>query len=62
MQSNHPKRVENYTGAALVMLGVNLVWIFAVVWAVFGLAAALCLAWLLNLAITRLGQRRPARG
>ena len=64
MQDNHPKRVEDYTTASLVLLGVNLIWIFTVVWSLWGLGAALGLALLLNHLITRLDsrKRRKARG
>ena len=50
----------NYTNAALVMALVNLLWIFAVLWAVFGMPVVLLLGWGLNRAISRLGRRSRA--
>ena len=47
----------NYTNAALVMGLVNLLWIFMVIWAVFGLPVVLAVSYALNLLIRRLGQR-----
>ncbi len=50
----------NYTNAALVMALVNLLWIFAVIWAVFGMPMVLAIGYVLNLAISRLGRRAGA--
>ncbi len=50
----------NYTNAALVMALVNLLWIFAVIWAVFGMPVVLAIGYVLNLAISRLGRRAGA--
>ena len=47
----------NYTNAALVMGLVNLLWIFMVLWAVFGLPVVLAISYGLNLLISRLGER-----
>ncbi|MEQ8895717.1 MAG: hypothetical protein RID23_01400 [Roseovarius sp.] len=47
----------NYTNAALVMGLVNLLWIFMVLWAVFGLPVVLAISYGLNLLISRIGQR-----
>lgn len=38
----------DYTPACIVMFGVNLAWVFMVVWAVWGLLAVAALGWLLN--------------
>lgn len=61
MREHHPKPVENYTNPALVMACVNLTWILAVIWAVFGFGYALALAFVLNHLISRLAAYRAAR-
>ncbi|GAB4282260.1 MAG: hypothetical protein Kow0058_00630 [Roseovarius sp.] len=48
----------NYTNAALVMALVNLLWIFALIWAVFGMLAVLAVGLALERLITGLGRRR----
>lgn len=48
----------NYTNAALVMGVVNLIWIFMVLWAVFGFHIVLAAGWGINWLITRLLVRR----
>lgn len=50
----------NYTNAALVMGLVNLLWIFMVLWAVFGLPVVLATGYLLNHLIGRIGRRARA--
>ncbi|MFC4671715.1 hypothetical protein ACFO5X_24405 [Seohaeicola nanhaiensis] len=47
----------NYTTPALIMLGVNLGWLFLLIWATAGMAAVLLLAMALNHLITRLRDR-----
>lgn len=61
MDHHTPKRVEDYTTANLVLIFVNLLWIFGVIWAQFGLAAVILLGWGLNHGITRLAQYRASR-
>ena len=61
MQQKHPKRVEDYTNANLVLIFVNLMWIFGVIWANFGLLAVMLTGWVLNYLITRLEQYRASR-
>jgi len=59
---NYPfKRVENYTTPALIGLGVNLIWIFAVIWIQVGIGGVLVLAALLNHLITRIGTKIARR-
>lgn len=53
-------KAPNYTNAALVMALVNLLWIFAVIWAVFGMPVVLATSYVLNLAISRFGRRAGA--
>ncbi|WP_171006831.1 hypothetical protein [Shimia litoralis] len=48
--------VENYTNTCLVMALVNLIWIFGVLWAVWGWFAVLVCAVGLNALITRLAR------
>lgn len=47
----------NYTNAALVMGLINLLWIFMVLWAVFGLPVVLAIGYGLNHLIKRIGGR-----
>lgn len=55
--SSPVKRVENYTTTCLVLVFVNLLWIFAAIWAFFGFGWMLLTGWLLNKGITRLANR-----
>lgn len=61
MQHQHPKRVEDYTTANLILILVNLLWILGVIWANFGLLAVVLTGWFLNHMITRLEQYRASR-
>ncbi|WP_072776741.1 histidinol phosphate aminotransferase [Marivita hallyeonensis] len=61
MQQKHAKRVEDYTTANLILIFVNLLWIFGVIWANFGLFAVILTGWLLNHGITRVEQYRASR-
>lgn len=56
-----PQRVEDYTNANLVLIFVNMLWIFVVIWASVGLWAVVLAGWGLNRLITRLEQRQYAR-
>lgn len=51
-------RVEDYTGTCLVLFFVNLLLLLAILWAVFGLPAALLTAVALNFLIDRAERRR----
>lgn len=55
-RGNLPK-APNYTNAALVMGFVNLLWVFAVLWAVLGLPAVLAVGFGLHVLIGRIGRR-----
>ena len=57
MKKGNLPEAPNYTNAALAMGLVNLLWIFMVLWAVFGLPVVLAISYGLNLLISRLGQR-----
>ena len=61
MEHRHPKRVEDYTTANLILIFVNLLWIFGVIWAQFGIVAVILVGWLLNHLITRLEMYRASR-
>lgn len=50
----------DYTTPALVMLGLNMMWVFIALWATLGLVPVLLLAAAMNRAITWLAQRRRA--
>ena len=49
--------VENYTNTCLVMALVNLIWVFGVLWAVWGWPAVLVCAVGLNALITCLARK-----
>lgn len=57
MRDHGMGRAPDFTNAALIMGFVNLIWVFGVIWALYGLGAVLALAYGLNLAIGRLGRR-----
>ncbi|MCR9108854.1 histidinol phosphate aminotransferase [Marivita sp. XM-24bin2] len=61
MEHRQPKRVEDYTTANLILIFVNLLWIFGVIWAHFGLLAVILTGWALNHGITRLAQYKASR-
>lgn len=61
MRDEPRKKVENYTNPSLVFLFINLLWIFGVIWANFGLGPVIILAWFMNHLITRLGAQADAR-
>lgn len=52
--SDHRREAPDYTVAALVMGFVNLLWVFGLIWALFGLPAVMATGWLLNIGIERL--------
>ncbi|WP_370274270.1 hypothetical protein [Pseudooceanicola nitratireducens] len=51
---NRVTRAPNYTGPTLVMGFFNLLWIFGVIWSLFGFPAVMAAGWLINLGIDRL--------
>lgn len=59
-ERQHPKRIEDYTNAALVMAFLNLFAALLVIWGLFGYGAALLVAFALHL-IIRWRQQRPTR-
>lgn len=52
-----PGRVEDYTGACLVVGLVNLLWVLGVIWALLGLPAVIVTGLVLDRVIARLGDR-----
>ena len=58
MRGDNRPSAPNYTSAALTMGLVNLLWIFAVIWTVFGFAASVLCALGLNWMIDRIAARR----
>ncbi len=57
MQDRKLPQPTDLTNAAVSFLGVSLVWVFFVVWALFGMVPVLVLAVLLNHLISRLDVR-----
>ena len=51
------QRVEDYTNTCLVMGFVNLLWIFCVIWVLWGLPAVMVLGVILNAGINRIPPR-----
>lgn len=48
MRSHFPKDVPDYTTAVLVMAGVNLTWMFYLLWSFVGLLPVMALAYYLD--------------
>ena len=48
----------NFTQAAVFMFGVNIMWIFVAIWAVWGLIAVAATGWAINHAINFVEKRR----
>ena len=61
MNDRHPGRVEDYTTANLVLIFMNMLWIFGVIWSNWGLFPILVLALVLNHLITRIEVVRARR-
>mgnify|MGYP006889529775 CR=1 FL=1 len=61
MNSKYPGRVEDYTTANLVLIFVNMLWIFGAIWATWGILPVIVLAVALNHMITRLEILRERR-
>lgn len=55
-----PQRVEDYTTANLVLIFVNMIWIFTVIWVQFGILAVVLAGWAINQLINRLQQHKLA--
>lgn len=57
-QSNDRPAAPNFTQACIVMFGINLTWIFMVIWAIWGLLAVALIGWAVNKVITRIDVAR----
>lgn len=60
MERRHPQPVEDYTTANLVLIFVNLLWVFIAIWSAWGLGPVAILGALLNHLITRLERAKAA--
>ncbi|ETX28804.1 hypothetical protein [Roseivivax isoporae] len=58
MQTDPRRPAPDYTNATLAMALVNLVWIFGLIWALFGLPVVVLVALALNRGIDALAARR----
>jgi hypothetical protein len=56
--SNDRPAAPNFTQACIVMFGINLTWIFMVIWAIWGLLAVALIGWGVNKVITRIDVAR----
>lgn len=61
MRNDFPSEAPNYTNACIVMFGVNITWIFMVIWAVWGLICVMLLGWVINHIMTRFKAQADAR-
>lgn len=61
MANHHPKPVENYMTANLVLIFVNLLWVFVALWTFWGFFPVLLIAVVLNHLITRIDIARRRR-
>ncbi len=56
----HPDQgssAPNYISACVVMFGVNILWLFMLIWAIWGLPAVALSGWAVKTAIDRIGER-----
>jgi len=61
MTHNTRSSAPNFTTACIVMFGVNIMWIFAVIWAVWGLVFVALLGAVINHLMTRIHVRAIER-
>lgn len=61
MDDRRISQAPDYTNAAINMLGINLLWIFFVVWMLWGMLPVLLLALMINHFVERVGERRGIR-
>ncbi|WP_372988977.1 hypothetical protein [Sulfitobacter sp.] len=58
MREDHDRpSAPNFTHACIVMFGVNIFWLFMVIWVVWGLLAVALCGWAVNLLINWIAQR-----
>jgi hypothetical protein len=60
MNDDRPGAAPNYTTAALTMMAINLIWVFGLLWAIFGFVPVLFVALALHHGIDRLSARGNA--
>jgi hypothetical protein len=60
MRDHRLDKAPDFTNAALVMGFVNLLWIFTLIWALFGMVAVILTAFGLNAGINRLARIRES--
>ncbi len=53
MRDTQPTAAPNFKSACVVMFGVNITWIFMVIWAIWGLIFVMLLGWVINHMMTR---------
>lgn len=58
MNNRQVGRAPDYTNAAINMLGINLMWIFFVVWMLWGFIPVLMIAYLINRFVEHVGDTR----
>ena len=61
MRDRQIGEAPDYTNACLVMFGVNLMWIFTVIWAIWGFLFVLLTGAALNHVMRRIEERKLAR-
>jgi len=61
MPDRHKSIAPDFTNAAITMLGVNLLWIFFVIWVLYGFVTVLVLAVFINHFVERVAVRRGIR-
>lgn len=61
MMNDDRPSAPNYTNACIVMFGINITWIFLVIWAIWGLVIVVLLGTSINHLMTRLHARALAR-
>lgn len=61
MRDQHPSSAPDFTKACVVMFGVNITWVFMVVWAIWGLLLVMFLGVVINHLMTRVQQWSLAR-
>ena len=62
MSERNVSPAPDYTNVAITMIGVNLMWIFLVIWVFYGVVPVLVLAVLINHGIDRLAAWRGGAG
>jgi hypothetical protein len=58
MDNHKPGRAPNFTGACIVMFGVNLAWVLLLLFAIYGLVAAVFVGLVVNHWLNWLEHRR----